>query len=125
MTAFLTLAAFVVDKATPAPAAPARAVHAVVQSTTTSPALEIHHDNHNTGWVLGFVFFGVVVAAVVALVVPILLLANKIGKQAPGINASLQESLENTAGLGGLETTIDHATEIIGGLTRARLRLGG
>jgi hypothetical protein len=82
-------------------------------------------DNHDTGWVLGFIFFGVVVAAVVALVVPILLLANKIGRQAPGIDASLQESLANTAGLAGLETTIDHATEIISGLNRARVRLGG
>jgi ABC-type Na+ efflux pump permease subunit len=82
-------------------------------------------DHHNLGWTLGFIFFGVTVAAVVALVVPILLLANKIGKQAPGINSSLTESLDNTAGLAGLETTIDHATEIISGLYRARVRLGG
>lgn len=82
-------------------------------------------DHNDTGWVLGFVLFGVVVAAVVALVAPILLLANKIGRQAPGINGSLQQSLENTNGLVGLEITIDHATEIIGGLNRARVRLGG
>lgn len=44
--------------------------------------------NNDTGWSIGFVMFGVVVAAVVALVVPILLLANKIGRQAPPINSS-------------------------------------
>jgi len=82
-------------------------------------------DNHDTGWVIGFIMFGVTVAAVVALVVPILLLANKIAHQAPGIDAELAASLENTGGLIGLETTIDHATEIIGGLNRARVRLGG
>ena len=82
-------------------------------------------DHHNVGWTIGFIMFGVTVAAVVALVVPILLLANKIGRQAPGINASLEDSLDNTAGLVGLETTIDHATEIISGLYRARVRLGG
>ncbi|HZE65132.1 MAG TPA: hypothetical protein VE081_00790 [Sporichthyaceae bacterium] len=80
---------------------------------------------NDTGWVIGFIMFGVVVAAVVALVVPILLLANKIGRQAPGINASLQQSLENTYPLAELETTIDHATEVISGLYRARIRLGG
>jgi hypothetical protein len=84
-----------------------------------------HVGTHDTGWVIGFVMFGVVVAAVVALVVPILLLANKIGRQAPGINASLQQAQANTEGLEGLNTTIDHATEIISGLYRARVRLGG
>jgi hypothetical protein len=115
MIQFSTLVAFVVDKTTPpAPGVPAKA--AVIPS---SP------DHHNVGWTIGFIMFGVTVAAVVALVVPILLLANKIGRQAPGINASLEESLDNTAGLVGLETTIDHATEIISGLYRARVRLGG
>jgi hypothetical protein len=85
----------------------------------------VHVDNNDTGWTIGFIFFGVVVAAVVALVVPILLLAAKIGRQAPGINASLQKSEANTAALVNLETTIDHATEVIHGLNRARIRLGG
>jgi hypothetical protein len=82
-------------------------------------------DNHDSGWVIGYIMFFVTVVAVVALVVPILLLAYKIGNQAPGIDGSLQQSLEHTDGLVGLETTIDHATEIIGGLYRARVRLGG
>jgi hypothetical protein len=92
---------------------------------TAKPVPAAPVDNNDTGWVIGFVMFGVVVAAVVALVVPILLLANKIGRQAPGINSSLQESQEHTAGLAGLETTIDHVNVIVGGLNRARVTLGG
>jgi hypothetical protein len=88
-------------------------------------AAPVHVDNNDTGWTIGFIMFGVVVAAVVALVVPILLLALKIGRQAPGINASLQQSEANTAPLINLETTIDHATEVIQGLNRARVKLGG
>lgn len=82
-------------------------------------------DNNDTGWAIGFVMFGVVVAAVVALVVPILLLANKIGRQAPGINASLQESQEHTQGLAELRTTIASVDDIVDGLRRARVQLGG
>ena len=67
------------------------------------------------GWTLGLVIGLVVVVVVVALVTPILVLAYKIGTQAR----------ENTAGLAGLGTTIDHATAIIGGLQRGRARLGG
>lgn len=78
-----------------------------------------------TGYVVGYVVFIVVVLVVVALVTPILLLAHKIGKQAPGINASLTRSLNNTADLTGLEETIDHATVIVDGLYRARVQLGG
>lgn len=79
----------------------------------------------NTGYIVGFIVFIVVVLVVVALVAPILLLAHKIGKQAPGINSSLQRSLANTADLTGLEETIDHATVIVDGLYRARVQLGG
>jgi hypothetical protein len=118
MIQFSTLVAFVVDKTTP----PAPGVGAAKAAVATIPASP---DHHNVGWTIGFIMFGVTVAAVVALVVPILLLANKIGRQAPSINASLEDSLDNTAGLAGLETTIDHATEIISGLYRARVRLGG
>lgn len=116
MIQFSTLVGFVADVTTPpAPGTPAKAA-VVIPSAP---------DHHNVGWTIGFIMFGVTVAAVVALVVPILLLANKIGRQAPAINSSLEESLDNTAGLAGLETTIDHATEIISGLYRARVRLGG
>ena len=78
-----------------------------------------------TGWTVGYVVTIVVVLVVVALVVPILLLAHKIGGQAASIDESLQQSVTNTAGLAQLHTTIDHATEIIGGLNRGRTRLGG
>ncbi|MGQ0844427.1 MAG: hypothetical protein ACT4QF_09850 [Sporichthyaceae bacterium] len=94
-----------------------------VLAAAPKPAAPV--DNNDTGWTIGFVLFGVVVAAVVALVVPILLLANRIGRQAPPINASLQQSQEHTAGLAGLETTIDSVAEIVGGLKRARVQLGG
>ena len=66
-----------------------------------------------TGWKIGYVITIVVVLVVVALVVPILLLAHTIGGQASAIDESLQQSVTNTAGLAQLNTTIDHATEII------------
>jgi hypothetical protein len=73
------------------------------------------------GWVIGIV----VVLAVVALVVPILLLARSIGNEAPKINDALAKAVHNTAPLAALRTTIEHATIIIGGLQRGRARLGG
>ena len=79
----------------------------------------------NFGWILGFTIGGVVVLVVVALVVPILLLARSIGNEAPKIDAGLQDAVRNTAPLGALRTTIEHATIIIGGLQRGRARLGG
>jgi hypothetical protein len=77
------------------------------------------------GWILGYVIGGVIVLVVVALVVPILMLARSIGAEAPKINAELTRAVHNTAALGGLRTTIEHATIIIGGLQRGRARLGG
>ena len=79
----------------------------------------------NFGWILGFTIGGVVVLVVVALVVPILLLARSIGDEAPKIDTALQDAVHNTAPLGALRTTIEHATIIIGGLQRGRARLGG
>jgi hypothetical protein len=78
-----------------------------------------------TDWTIGFVIGGVVVLAVVALVVPILLLARSIGNEAPKINDALSGAVRNTAPLGALRTTIEHATIIIAGLRRGRTRLGG
>jgi hypothetical protein len=78
-----------------------------------------------TGWKVGYVVTILVVAVVVGLVVPILVLAHRIGAQAAAIDESLQQSVTNTAGLAQLNTTIDHATEIISGLNRGRKRLGG
>ena len=77
------------------------------------------------GWVLGFTIGGVIVLVVVALVVPILLLAKSIGDEAPKINGELAKAVHNTGALGGLRTTIDYAVTIIGGLQRGRARLGG
>lgn len=77
------------------------------------------------GWILGYVIGGIVLVAVVALVVPIVLLARSIGDEAPKINAALTDAVHNTAPLGALRTTIEHATIIIGGLQRGRARLGG
>ena len=78
-----------------------------------------------TGWVAGYTIGIIVVLAVVALVVPILLLARSIGHEAPKINDALTDAVHNTAPLGALRTTIEHATIIIGGLQRGRGRLGG
>ena len=78
-----------------------------------------------TDWTIGYVIGGVVVLAVVALVVPVLVLARQIGDEAPKINAGLAGAVRNTAPLGALRTTIEHATIIIGGLQRGRARLGG
>jgi hypothetical protein len=78
-----------------------------------------------TGWVVGYTIGIVIAGVVVALVVPILLLARSIGNEAPKINDALTEAVHNTAPLGALRTTIEHATIIIGGLQRGRSRLGG
>jgi hypothetical protein len=78
-----------------------------------------------TGWAIGYTITIVVVLVVVALVVPILLLAHSIGKEATMINDSLTESVEHTAALKELRTTIDHAEVIVAGLRRGRNRLGG
>jgi NhaP-type Na+/H+ or K+/H+ antiporter len=77
------------------------------------------------GWTLGLIIGLVVVAVVVALVTPILVLAYKIGTQAQQIDEALGRARRHTAGLAGLRQTIDHATQIIGGLQRGRARLGG
>ena len=53
------------------------------------------------------------------------MLAARIGRQAGAIDDSLGDSVRNTAALAQLNTTIDHATEIIAGLQRGRDRLGG
>ncbi len=80
---------------------------------------------HLFGWYLGFIIAIVVIAAVVALVAPILVLAGRIGRQAPLINEALQRSYQNTAALTELRETIDHAEVIIKGLERGRAALEG
>lgn len=80
---------------------------------------------HEHNWALGYTIGIIVVLAVVALVVPILMLAKSIGNRAADINASLEDSVKNTAGLAGLATTIDSANDISAGLARGRATLGG
>jgi hypothetical protein len=80
---------------------------------------------HLFGWYLGFAIAVVVISVVVALVAPILVLAARIARQAPQINAGLQQAYRNTLPLADLRHTIDHAEVILGGLERGRARLGG
>lgn len=80
---------------------------------------------HLFGWNLGFIIAIVVITAVVALVAPILVLAGRIGRQAPMINEALEQAYRNTLTLADLRQTIDHAEVIIAGLERGRSRLGG
>lgn len=79
----------------------------------------------NTGWAIGYTIGIIVVLAVVALVVPILMLARSIGGRASDINTSLEEAVVNTAALSELETTIESASAITAGLNRGRTKLGG
>ena len=79
----------------------------------------------NTGWAIGYTVGIIVVVVVVALVVPILMLAKRIGDQAEAVNDGLLKAVDNTAGLAGLNTTIDSAEKIVDGLKRGRKRLGG
>ena len=83
------------------------------------------HDAHLFGWNLGYVITIVVIVAVVSLVAPILVIAGRIGRQAPMINEALEQAYRNTLALGDLRKTIDHVVVIIGGLERGRARLGG
>jgi hypothetical protein len=78
-----------------------------------------------TSWAIGYTIAIVVVLVVVALVVPILLLARSIGNEAKEIDDTLAESVQNTAALAHLHTTIESAEVISAGLRRGRARLGG
>jgi hypothetical protein len=86
--------------------------------------VNLAQDADLTGWNVGLVIGLVVVVAVVALVTPIIVLAQRIGKQAPRIDAALREAESNTAPLAALTTTIDHAETIVAGLERGRHRFG-
>lgn len=77
------------------------------------------------GWLVGYIIGLIVVLVVVALVVPILVLAWRIGTQAGSILTGLQQAERNTAGLKGLNETIESALAIIDGLKRGRTKLGG
>ena len=79
----------------------------------------------STGWVIGYSIAIAVVLVVVALVVPILLLAHRIGGQAQDIDDALNDAVHHTSALADLNTTIDAAGVIVAGLERGRARLGG
>jgi hypothetical protein len=81
--------------------------------------------SEHTPWVVGFVIGGAIVVVVVALVVPILVLARRIGDRAASIDAGLQKAVDNTAALAGLADTNRMAVNVIQGLERGRRRLGG
>ncbi len=91
----------------------------------TAAAAVVEASGSNTGWAIGYTVAIVVVLVVVALVVPILVLAHRIGQDAVKINSALEQSVDNTAALKDLNTTIDHAEVIVAGLKRGRERLGG
>lgn len=87
--------------------------------------MHLAQDADLTGWHVGLIIGLVVVVAVVALVTPIIVLAHRIGRQAPRIDAALRRAETNTAPLAALTTTIEHAETIVAGLERGRHRLGG
>jgi hypothetical protein len=84
-----------------------------------------HARTRGSGWMAGYTIGTGVVAIVVALVSAILAYARSIGDDAVKINESLRQAERNTAPLGALQTTIDDANAIVGGLERGRARLGG
>jgi hypothetical protein len=88
-------------------------------------ALVLADSTSHFGWYLGYGIAIGLVVVVVALVVPILVLAHGIGKEAGQINESLQQAVDHTVPLAGLQTTIDSADVIAAGLKRGRTRLGG
>ena len=100
-------------------------MHTMAGHVLAVPVLAGGTSTSGFGWYLGWTIGGVIVLVVVALVLPILLLARTIGGQASSINGELTKAVHNTAPLGALRTTIEHATIIIGGLQRGRARLGG
>jgi len=87
--------------------------------------MSLAQDADLTGWNVGLIIGLVVVVAVVALVTPIIVLAYRIGKQAPRIDDALRRAETDTAALAGLRTTIEYADTIVAGLERGRHRLGG
>ena len=76
-------------------------------------------------WTIGCSIGIAVVFAVVALVAPILILAQRIGGQATEINESLKKSVDHTAALSELKKTNEAAEAIGAGWARGRGRLGG
>lgn len=76
-------------------------------------------------WLVGFIIGVAIVLVVVALVVPILVLAKRIGDRAESINTGLERAADNTAALAGLNDTNTMAVNVIQGLERGRKRLGG
>ena len=76
-------------------------------------------------WFLGYTITIIVTLVVVALLVPVIVLAFSISKEATMINNGLQQAVRNTAPLTELNKTIENAEVIVDGLYRGRKRLGG
>jgi K+-transporting ATPase A subunit len=78
-----------------------------------------------TGWWLGYAVGFLVLLVVLMLVIPILLLAHAIGKEATMINDSLTQAVHNTAPLAALQPGDDDGGVLDRGAERGRERLGG
>jgi hypothetical protein len=74
---------------------------------------------------LGYIITIIVTLVVVALLVPVIVLAFSIGKIAVMIDGPLKVAVRNTAPLTGLNDTIESAEVIVDGLYRGRKKLGG
>src|SRR5438445_11499071 len=78
-----------------------------------------------TGWYIGFVITTIVIVIIVIEVQAILVLARNIGVQAQEAIRGLEACWTNTAPLWDLQTTIDHASNIVNDLLTVRKSLGG
>jgi hypothetical protein len=78
-----------------------------------------------TGWYIGFVITTITIVIVVIEVQAILVIARNIGVQAQEAIRGLEACWTNTAPLWDLQTTIDHASNIVNDLLTVRKSLGG
>src|SRR6266700_2164786 len=77
------------------------------------------------GWYIGFVVTTIIIVIIVIEVQAILVLARNIGVQAQEAIRGLEACWTNTAPLWDLQTTIDHASNIVNDLLTVRKSLGG
>lgn len=78
-----------------------------------------------TGWYVGYIIAGVVIAIVVVLVASILALARKIALQAQDINAALDEARISTLPLWDVDKVNSGVRSITRSAQEARRALGG
>ena len=77
------------------------------------------------GWYIGFVLTTIIIVIIVIEVQAILVLARNIGVQAQEAIRGLEIAWTHTAPLWDLQTTIDHASNIVSDLLTVRKGLGG